>query len=210
VAFAQAPAAVALTVGSEHRYVLVNARAAALVGRDDLLGRAYAEAFPELAAQGFAALLDAVYASGVPHVAHDARVLVPRPAGSADPDEERYFDFVYQPLTGPDGRVTGVLQHAVEVTDRHRAEAAARGAAGRAQLLQALTAGFSAALTPEAVVAAAARARGAALDAVTGLVMLAPAAEPPAARTRPPGRWCSSRPARWGTRRAWSSRFSPA
>jgi GAF domain-containing protein len=70
--FAQAPAAVSVTLGPEHRFVLVNPRATAITGRDDLVGRTYAEAFPELAAQGFAAVLDRVYATGEPYVADEA------------------------------------------------------------------------------------------------------------------------------------------
>jgi PAS domain-containing protein len=247
-AFAQAPAAVALTVGSEHRYVLVNARAAALVGRDDLVGRSCAEAFPGPAGQEMATLLDRVYATGAPYAAHDARVVVPRPALAAsgaeapgaeasgaeasDPEatgaEARYFDLVCQPLADADGRVTGILQHAVDVTDRHAAEAAARGAAARAELLQALTAGFSAALTPRrwwrrcwsTACPPSTRSPGSSCSRPTTR-MPRPARAPvrrPAGRRaarptgrRPPRTAASSwRPARSATRRGWPTGSSPA
>jgi PAS domain S-box-containing protein len=150
-AFAQAPAAVSVTEGPEHRFVLVNARAASAVGRDDLVGRTYAEAFPAFADQGFAALLDRVYATGEPYVARETRVRLPRPAAPADgPDEadgaadagagggaadaERFYDFVYQPLTDADGRVTGILQHAVDVTEAVRARDALAASEARARL----------------------------------------------------------------------------
>ena len=113
--FAQAPAAVAVTSGADHRFVLVNARAEEIVGRTDLIGKSYAAAFPEFAEQGYARILDGVYASGERYVAHEAPVLITAADGSA---EQRWFDFVYEPLRDANGAVTGVLQHAVEVTQR--------------------------------------------------------------------------------------------
>jgi PAS domain S-box-containing protein len=140
--FAQAPAAVSVTVGPEHRFVLVNARAEAIVGRRDLVGRTYAEAFPAFAAQGFLALLDRVYATGTPYVAGETRVLIPRgaptppDAGAADAGafEEGFFDFVYQPLTDAAGQVTGIMQHAVDVTLQVRARQALAASEARARL----------------------------------------------------------------------------
>ena len=115
---AQAPAVVAVTVGPEHRFVLVNARAVAVVGRTDLVGRTYAEALPELEHQGYRALLDRVYATGEPFVAVEAPVRLDRPDGVSD---ARWYDFVYQPLRDPAGAVVGILQHAVDVTERVQA-----------------------------------------------------------------------------------------
>ena len=129
--FAQAPAAVSVTLGPEHRFVLVNPRAEEAVGRRDLVGQTYAGAFPEFAAQGFAAVLDRVYATGEPFVADEMRVEVPRPDGATEP---RWYDFVYQPLRDAAGAVTGVLQHAVDVTPRVTARAAL--AAASAQLAE--------------------------------------------------------------------------
>ena len=131
--FAQAPAAVSVTLGPEHRFVLVNPRATAITGRDDLVGRTYAEAFPELAAQGFAAVLDRVYATGEPYVADEALVTVHRPDGAR---VAGHYDFVYQPLRDAAGAVTGVLQHAVDVTARVAARAALAAADARFRAVQ--------------------------------------------------------------------------
>jgi PAS domain S-box-containing protein len=120
-----------MTEGPEHRFVLVNTEAATVVGRRDLVGRTYAEAFPLLAAQGFAALLDRVYATGEPYAARGARVLVPKPDGDA---AEAFYDFAYQPLRDPEGRVTGILQHAVDVTAAVRARDALAASEARARL----------------------------------------------------------------------------
>jgi PAS domain S-box-containing protein len=117
-AFAQAPALVAVTEGPEHRFVLANPGFEAICGRGDLVGRTTREALPELEAQGVHALFDRVYATGEPFVANEQRILLPR--DGAEP-YEGWYNFVYQPLVGPDGRATGILQHAVEVTAQVRA-----------------------------------------------------------------------------------------
>ena len=111
-AFTLAPAAVAVSVGPEHRYVLANAQAEAVGGRGPLVGRTYADAFPEFVAQGFIALLDEVYATGEPFVGREVPVLLDR--GGAV--EHAWYDFVYQPMRDAGGAVTGILTHAVEVT----------------------------------------------------------------------------------------------
>ena len=120
-AFAQAPAAVAVTAGPEHRFVLANAGYAGLVGRPVRAGQTFAEALPEIAAQDYAALLTAVYATGAAHVAHESHAWVDR--GGAAP-EEGWYNFVYQPLTDAAGRVTAVMQLGIEVTDQVRARQA--------------------------------------------------------------------------------------
>ena len=120
-AFAQAPAAVAVTTGPEHRFALANAGYARLVGREVQPGQTFAEALPEVAGQGYAALLDRVFATGEAHAAHAARALVNR--GGPAP-EEGWYDFVYQPLTDASGRVTGVMQLGVDVTAQMRARQA--------------------------------------------------------------------------------------
>ncbi len=127
--FAQAPAIVAVTEGPEHRYVLANQRAELVANRGRLVGRTYREVFPELEAQGFADILDRVYHSGEPFVASEVPVALDR--GDAG-REEGWYSFVYQPLADAGGRVTGIMQHAVDVTAQVRARLAM--AASEAQL----------------------------------------------------------------------------
>ena len=117
-AFLQAPALVAVTEGPEHRFVLANPRFEKIVGRGNLVGRTVWEALPELEAQGVFALLDQVYATGEPYVANERRYLLPRDGEDA---YEGWYNFVFQPLMDAEERVTGILQHAVEVTAQVRA-----------------------------------------------------------------------------------------
>ncbi|WP_051789666.1 SpoIIE family protein phosphatase [Streptomyces sp. NRRL S-1022] len=71
-----------------------------------------AELMPELTGQGFVALLDHVYRSGVRHVGRDARVLL----GVGEDAREAYFDFTYEPRRDAGGNVIGVRMIGVETT----------------------------------------------------------------------------------------------
>ena len=115
--FMQAPAAIGLLSGPEHRWTFINAEYMRVTGRDQadqFIGKTIRESLPELEGQGFFELLDAVYRTGTPYVGTAAKALLNRAAMSGP--EESYFNFVYQPLRDLEGKVEGVLVHAVEVT----------------------------------------------------------------------------------------------
>jgi signal transduction histidine kinase/PAS domain-containing protein len=76
------------------------------------------------------------------------------------------------PVRDADGAVVGGVVTSTDVTERERLLAAERLAVGRARLLQALSAAFSAALTPEAVVRVLLEHGVPAFGAATGLVLL--------------------------------------
>ncbi|HEY0020625.1 MAG TPA: PAS domain-containing protein [Longimicrobium sp.] len=117
--FLQAPAAILITEGPEHVPTVVNARYTGMVGPRQLLGRPLREGFPDLEGQPFFALMDRVYASGEPFVGTEMPVQLDR-RGTGEM-EDGCFNFVYQPLTGADGQVFGIMTHAVEVTAQVRA-----------------------------------------------------------------------------------------
>lgn len=117
--FEQAPGAVAILRGPRHMFEMVNPACKTLVGREDLVGQALAEALPEVEAQGFVGLLDRVYATGAPHVGRAAPVMLLR--GGAETPEERIIDFVFQPLTDGEGARNGVFVQAADVSETARA-----------------------------------------------------------------------------------------
>lgn len=123
--FEQAPAAISVTDRPEHRFVSANAFYRAIVGERPMLGRTFAEAFPEHLSQGFVELPDGVYRSGEPHVGRDVFVQWNRDGEPAS----GYFDFVYQPLTNANGEVHGILTHAVQIRQRGEHDLPSAGAA---------------------------------------------------------------------------------
>ncbi len=120
--FDQAPTFLALLRGPTHVYEMANPAYLTLLSHRDIMGRAVADALPEAAEQGYVALLDEVYRSGMPYSANAAKFVYQSPAGGAP--EERYVDFVFQPITGRDGGVTGILVQGVDVTARTLGERA--------------------------------------------------------------------------------------
>lgn len=112
--FMQAPAPICILRGPEHRYEFLNPRYQALFPGMELLGRALAEALPEVAAAGFAELLDKVQATGQPFTGQE--MPVPVPATAAAPAHTGYFTLTYQPFREA-GERDGIAVFAFEVTD---------------------------------------------------------------------------------------------
>jgi PAS domain S-box-containing protein len=121
--FARAPSFMAVLDGPSHVFVVANPAFETLVGRTDLVGRTVNEALPELAMQGFTELLDKVYRSGRPFVGRELTVELQRTRGG--PAEERFVDFVYQPIHDGAGATVGLFVEGIDITDRRRAEQAA-------------------------------------------------------------------------------------
>lgn len=111
----QAPAAIATLDASTLTFRSANARYRALLGGRDVVGSAVLDALPELAHQPFFIdMLREVIRTGRPYVGQSTPALLDAGDGTL---RERFFDFVYQPITTPDGKVTSVMVHAVELSD---------------------------------------------------------------------------------------------
>jgi PAS domain S-box-containing protein len=131
--FAQAPGAVAILRGHSHIIEIANPAYERLVGRNDLVGKTVAEALPEIVGQGFIVTLDQVFETGVPYVGRAVSVSLQRSEAMAP--EERFLDFVYQPLTDAAGSRNGVFVQVTDVTDAARAEAALRASEAKSQAI---------------------------------------------------------------------------
>jgi signal transduction histidine kinase len=118
----QAPAFFALLEGPSHIISMVNPLYMKLVGNRDVLGKQVAIALPEAAEQGYVAMLDQVFATGEPVRGQAARFDVTWAEGQV-PDE-RYVDFVYQPLREEDNSISGIIVLGVDVTENKRAQKA--------------------------------------------------------------------------------------
>jgi PAS domain S-box-containing protein len=124
--FEQAPGIMAVLRGPEHVFELTNQSYLQLIGHRRLIGRAAREALPEVAGQGFFELLDRVYSSGEPFVGHAVPLRVQREPGG--PLEERFVDFVYQPIRDAGGAVSGIFVEGSDVTPRKLIEDELRAA----------------------------------------------------------------------------------
>ncbi|SFA83460.1 PAS domain S-box-containing protein [Rhizobium sp. NFR07] len=118
--FSQAPTFMAMTEGPNHRFALINPEYQKLVGDHELVGKTLAEALPEIADQGYVALMDAVFRTGETVKRASERVLFNRTKDA--PLEERFVDFVYQPIRDEKGMVTNIFIQGSDVTERVRAE----------------------------------------------------------------------------------------
>ena len=131
--FDQAPGFMAMLEGPEHRFTLANQAYFQLVGERDLIGNPVAEAMPDAAAQGFVEILDKVFRTGIAYTSNAASFVVqPIPGG---PLREHYVDFVYQPITDDQERVTGIFVQGSDVSERIQGEAALRDSEAYIRLL---------------------------------------------------------------------------
>lgn len=122
--FHEAPGFMAVLRGPDHIFELANDAYLRLIGRRDIVGKPLREALPEVVEQGFIALLDETAASGKPYVGRGVRILLtPHHEG---PPEERFLDFVYQPVADSDGTVSAIFVQGHDITEQKRAEAALR------------------------------------------------------------------------------------
>ncbi|MCA8830911.1 PAS domain-containing protein [Hymenobacter pini] len=108
-----APAMFAILRGPEYRYEYVNPGYKALFAGRTLVGRTVAEVVPEATSQGFTALLDQVYETGVPFSATEAPFSL---VGSDGQLRQVYLNFSYQPFR-ENGRIVGLSAFAYDVTD---------------------------------------------------------------------------------------------
>lgn len=115
--FDEAPGFMALLEGPDHRFVMTNRAYVALVEGREVLGKTVAEALPEATEQGFVSLLDTVYSSGEPFTGRATPVLLNGSGGA----EGRFVDFIFQPITGHDGALSGIFVQGHDVTERQRA-----------------------------------------------------------------------------------------
>jgi PAS domain S-box-containing protein len=148
--FSQAPSFMAVLAGPDHVFELANEAYMRLVGNRDLLGKPVRAALPDVAGQGFFDLLDNVFRSGQPYVGRGVRVVLQPAADGAG--GERFLDFIYQPIVGPDGQVTGIFVQGHDITEQKQAETAVREETRALELLNRTGAALAAERDLDAIV----------------------------------------------------------
>ncbi|WP_432382166.1 PAS domain-containing sensor histidine kinase [Duganella sp. P38] len=128
--FADAPGFMALLRGPQHVFELANHSYRELIGGRDPLRQRLRDALPEIVDQGFPELLDRVYHTGEPFFGRRVPVTLQR--GGQRDLEQRWVDFMYQPVFDNEGRVNGVFVQGTDVTHHVHTEQELQQAAQRA------------------------------------------------------------------------------
>lgn len=113
--FELTPAGIAVMNGPDHVYEIANAAYMRIIRGRPVIGRSLRDAFPELDGQGYYEMVDGVYAGGEPLHLAGAKVMLDRLRSGTL--EETYFDIVYQALHDEQANISGVIVHAIEVTE---------------------------------------------------------------------------------------------
>lgn len=115
--FSQAPAAISLLEAPQLRFVQANMFFQKMVNRTEkqLAGRTAGEVFPELNGQGIFEVVKEVLRTGEPFTAHEFSLSWKKDNKNLN---NGVFDFVVQPIRNPEGVISFIMIHAVEVTEQ--------------------------------------------------------------------------------------------
>lgn len=127
--FDQAPGFMAMLEGPDHVCTLNNAALIQLIGKRPIQGIPIRTAMPEIAGQGFFEILDQCFQTGDPITGAATPVQLQRRPGAAM--ETRFVDFVFQPIRGVAGDITGIFVQGSDVTGRVVIDAALRESEAR-------------------------------------------------------------------------------
>jgi len=136
----QVPMPTALLTGPQHVFVLANSLYREMVGNREVVGKTYAEAFPELVGTALPGILDRVYQTGESFVSPESFVRLDR---NGDGNlEDCFFRFSLHPLRNAAAHVYGMIAAAVDITEQVNARRALETAlSDRDRLLREMEAG---------------------------------------------------------------------
>ena len=112
--FMQAPAIINVFRGPDFRYILYHPSNKKFLGDKDFTGMSLKEALPELEGQGIFEMLNEVLHEGKTIYQNERLVRFKNKEGEL---EDHYFNFIYQPWYDLKGKIQGVLNFAIDVTE---------------------------------------------------------------------------------------------
>jgi PAS domain-containing protein len=114
----QAPAALAMVIGPEHRYSFLNAQYATLMGFksvSETLGTSMLDSFAGVHRRRAGEMLDSVYRTGEPYAGVETpREFFHEVSGRV---QERYLNTMAQPITNAFGEIAGIMIKTNDVTE---------------------------------------------------------------------------------------------
>jgi PAS domain S-box-containing protein len=137
----QAPVALCIFRGRDFVVEIANDSMFRFWGKsaEQVIGKRLFEAIPEAKGQGYEALMDHVFQTGIPFSASELPVTLPR-NGTV---QTVYVNFSYNPVRDPDGTLSGILAMAIDVTEqvvaRQKIEEAKREAERQKRLYETIT-----------------------------------------------------------------------
>lgn len=131
--FNHSPVAITLMKGPQYIIEIANKRVLEIWGRTakEVMGKPVFEVFPELIGTPFEDIFETVYTKGERFSADDYQISLVRHGKM----EERYINFVYEPLKESDGSVSAIIAVAVDITDAVKAKKAAQETSEQLQQL---------------------------------------------------------------------------
>jgi PAS domain S-box-containing protein len=129
----QAPVAMSIMLGPEHIITVANQLMIELLGKreEDIINKPVFDALPDLAGQGFEAVLNACYKNGKTFKAFEQPVSLIRD-GIA---EIVYQNFVFEPYHDSDGTILGIISITIDVTEQVLARKKVEESAAQLSLL---------------------------------------------------------------------------
>lgn len=111
----KAPVAMCVLIGPEHRVAVANEKVLEIwgVSESEVLNKPIFEGLPEARGQGLEQLLEEVFRTGTTITGEEVPVELPSKSGV----ELKILNFIYQPYYEHDGRLTGVMASAIDVTE---------------------------------------------------------------------------------------------
>jgi PAS domain S-box-containing protein len=129
--FEHARGFIAVVSGPDYVFDFANDAYRRLVGGQPLEGKTLLGAVPTFP-RALVKVMDGVRATGVPYIGH--AVAVPFRRGRGLGTEDRFLDFVLQPIVGADGAVDRIFFEGFDVTETMRSQAALKESEARLEL----------------------------------------------------------------------------
>ncbi|MES2830417.1 MAG: PAS domain-containing protein [Pseudomonadota bacterium] len=113
--FNQAPGYIVVLTSAALIFEMANEAYLRLIGRQHIIGKTLREILPELEGQAFMKLLDKAFSTGESSVGQAYPIMLQRQPDM--PLEQRFIDFVYQPIRDARGSVSGIFMQGNDVTE---------------------------------------------------------------------------------------------
>ena len=112
----QAPVAICVFRGENYVFELANKKYLQLLGKtsEQILNIPAFTAIPEAVNQGYEAIFDGVYKTGIPYIANELPITLIRNGN----EETIYINFVYEPLYNEANEINGIMSIANNVTEQ--------------------------------------------------------------------------------------------